>query len=66
MATDILVSIVSGDLFCRNWMSLLLVRDWRTRLASEIDLETQVVHIFGSPTQRVDCLLVDADRKSVV
>lgn len=61
MATDILVSIVSGDLFCRNWMSLLLVRDWRTRLASEIDLETQVVHIFGSPTQRVDCLLVDVD-----
>lgn len=35
MARDILVSIMSDDDFARNWMSLLVVRDWRTRVVSE-------------------------------
>ena len=29
MPKDILVSIMSDDIFARNWMSLLVVRDWR-------------------------------------
>lgn len=35
MAKDILVSILSDDLFSLNWMSMLMVRDWRTRVFTE-------------------------------
>ncbi len=61
MAKDILVGIVSNDLFSRNWMSLLLVRDWRTRVVSEFkdDFELRSADFTESP--RIDILIVDVD-----
>lgn len=38
MSKEILVSVLSDDLFSLNWMSLLLVRDWRTRVFTEGEL----------------------------
>lgn len=38
MMKDILVSILSDDLFSLSWMSMLIVRDWRTRVFNEAGL----------------------------
>ena len=61
MADDILVSIIADDIFSRNWMSLLVVRDWRTRLANEFAYSTG----FADPKQaflrQPDILLADVD-----
>ncbi|MGB4595071.1 MAG: hypothetical protein WBI14_04125 [Anaerolineaceae bacterium] len=61
MAKDILVSIIGDDVFARNWMSLLLVRDWRTRVISEITSQEDFNTYQQDGFQKVDFLLVDLD-----
>ncbi|MGV8050457.1 MAG: hypothetical protein AB2L21_08980 [Anaerolineaceae bacterium] len=61
MAKDILVTIMGDDVFARNWMSLLLVRDWRTRVVSEITLQDGHLVSQETPTTKLDVLLVDLD-----
>ena len=64
MSKDILVSIMSDDLFARNWMSLLVVRDWRTRLVTEMNCQADPFALLAQNEQRCDFLVVDLDTLS--
>ena len=61
MAKDIHVLIVEDDPYARDLMSLLLARDWRTRLAGETGSASEVHCFLNQNTQRVDCILLDTE-----
>ena len=61
MYKDILVAIIEDDLFSLNWMSLLLVRDWRTRVVSGIQNAEQLNRTLNEFQNRIDFFLVDID-----
>jgi len=61
MYKDILVAIIEDDLFSLNWMSLLLVRDWRTRVVSGIQNVEQLNRTLNEFQNRIDFFLVDID-----
>ena len=61
MAKDILVSILSDDLFSLNWMSLLIVRDWRTRVFNEGELIDPLEEDEVETIHHVDVVVADLD-----
>ena len=61
MSKDILVTVVSDDVYSQNWMCLLLVRDWRTRVISELTLHDNLAKIIAPMLPKPDLLLVDLD-----
>ncbi|MCJ7694389.1 MAG: hypothetical protein MUO40_03100 [Anaerolineaceae bacterium] len=61
MQKDILVAIMEDDLFSRNWMSLLLVRDWRIRLMGDIPDIKELTYFLDNSNSRVDILVADVD-----
>ena len=61
MAKDILVSILSDDLFSLNWMSMLIVRDWRTRVFTEGGLISPMDAEDTESIQYVDVVVADLD-----
>jgi len=61
MSKDILVTVVSDDVYSQNWMCLLLVRDWRTRVISELTLKDNLAKIIAPMLPKPDLLLVDLD-----
>ena len=61
MAKDILVSLLSDDLFSLNWMSLLIVRDWRTRVFTEGELINPFQEDEFRSIQHVDVVVADLD-----
>jgi len=61
MAKDILVSLLSDDLFSLSWMSLLLVRDWRTRVFTEGELINPLQDDESRSIQHVDVVVADLD-----
>jgi hypothetical protein len=61
MRKDILVTILEEDVFARNWMALLLVRDWRTRLVHECANWVDFWHFIAKSDQMFDFLVLDVD-----
>ena len=61
MAKDILVSILSDDLFSLNWMSMLIVRDWRTRVITEGALTYPPNAEATDSARFMDVVVVDVD-----
>ena len=61
MSKDILVTIVSDDIYSQNWMCLLLVRDWRTRVIAEFTLHDNLAKSVKPMLPKPDLLLVDLD-----
>ena len=61
MPKDLFVSIMCDDLFARNWMSLLIVRDWRTRLTAELTCQQDPYAYLEKNNQPCDLLVVDLD-----
>lgn len=61
MAKDILVSILSDDLFSLNWMSMLIVRDWRTRVFTEAGLISPLDAEEYDSIRYVDVVVADLD-----
>jgi hypothetical protein len=61
MAKDILVAIVSDDIYARNWMSLLLVRDWRTGWSQKIHCHADFARLKEPGQPQPDLFLVDLD-----
>ncbi len=58
---DIRVAIAEEDPFARNFLALLLARDWRTKAIEELDGWEQVLHYLKHGTEKVDILLIDTD-----
>ncbi len=61
MRRDIRVVIVEDDPFSRNWMVLLAVRDWRTRVIGEADEPAKLLHFLTDPLNPVDFVILDTD-----
>jgi DNA-binding NarL/FixJ family response regulator len=61
MYKDILVAILEDDVFSRNWMALMLVRDWRTRLVGEFATPIELCTFIESNPQTFDVLVLDVD-----
>lgn len=61
MNRDILVTILEDDFFSRNWMTLLLVRDWRTRVVGEVASQAEFPDYLKENKNRIDVLVVDTD-----
>ena len=61
MNKDILVTILEDDVFSRNWMALLMVRDWRTRLIDEFSTRVELCEFMEKTYQPFDLLIVDVD-----
>ncbi len=58
---DILVAILEDDLFSRNWMALLLVRDWRTRVIGEFTSRAELFSYLNRSPHAFDVLILDVD-----
>ena len=61
MKKDILVAILEDDAFSQNWMALLLVRDWRTRVVAEFKTRIELCDFVDNNYQPFDLLIVDVD-----
>lgn len=61
MNKDILVTLLEDDVFSRNWMALLMVRDWRTRLVGEFSTRSDLYHFLETSFQPFDILILDVD-----
>jgi DNA-binding NarL/FixJ family response regulator len=59
--TEFQIAIVEDDPFARNWMALLAARDWRTRLAGEVDEPQKIIPLLHQNASNVDLILVDTD-----
>jgi DNA-binding NarL/FixJ family response regulator len=61
MNKDILVAVLEDDVFSRNWMALLMVRDWRTRIVGEFSNQIELCSYLNSNSPYFDILLIDVD-----
>ena len=61
MIKDIFVAILEDDLFARNWMALLMVRDWRTRLIGEFTNQVGLCEYLNGNNPAFDVLILDVD-----
>jgi len=61
MPKDIHVLLVEDDLYARDLMSLLLTRDWRTRVVGEFGSESDVEQFLSDPIQRVGAIVLDTE-----
>lgn len=61
MPKDTRVFIVEDDLYARNWMYLLLVRDWRTRVVGDAGTLDGLVDALKKVSSRIDIILFDTD-----
>ena len=61
MAKDVRVLIVEDDLYSRDMMTMLLTRDWRTRVVGEIDGHEDVSDYLLQPLQQVDVILIGVE-----
>jgi DNA-binding NarL/FixJ family response regulator len=58
---NIQIIILEDDPFARNWMALLAARDWRTRLAGEVDRPSKLIPLLQKKVSFVDLILMDTD-----
>lgn len=61
MAKDIRVLIVEDDLYSRDMMTMLLTRDWRTRVIGELNGHDDVSNFLQQPLQQVDVILIGVE-----
>lgn len=61
MPQDIRVMIYESDPFARNWMALLLARDWRTKIVGEGSKPAEVVAFLQQPDPEIDLVLLNAE-----
>jgi len=61
MVKDILVTLLEDDAFSRNWMALLMVRDWRTRLVGEFSSQVELCDYLSGAHPSFDVLILDVD-----
>ena len=61
MKRDILVGLYSEDTYALNWMSLLIVRDWRTRVSLEASSLMEFQNGLKEDHQKLDVIVLDLD-----
>lgn len=61
MTKDIHVLLVEDDLYARDLMSMLLTRDWRTRVVGELGSESDVEKFLSEPIHRIGAIVLDTE-----
>ncbi len=61
MAKDIRVLIYEDDPYARDLMSLLLTRDWRTRVVGEVANQGELALFLSQEMQKVDVVILDTE-----
>jgi DNA-binding NarL/FixJ family response regulator len=61
MEDEIRVVIVEDDPFARNWMVIVAVRDWRTRVVGEIDHPSKLAQLLREKKDEIDFIVIDTD-----
>jgi DNA-binding NarL/FixJ family response regulator len=63
MQKELNILIVEDDPYARDFISMLLRRDWRTRVLGEFDCHSglELQHALRAPNPRVDVLIVDTE-----
>ena len=64
MAKEIRVLLAEDDFYARNWMEMLLRRDWRTKVSREVDSPAELsgaLEDINEHNERVDLILIDTD-----
>jgi len=61
MAKDIRVLIIEDDPYAQDLMSLLLTRDWRTRVVAEVSNKTELEEFLDQGDSRIDVVVVDVE-----
>jgi DNA-binding NarL/FixJ family response regulator len=64
MTKDVRVLIVEDDLYSRDMMTMLLTRDWRTRVVGELCGQDDVSDFFSQPIKQVDVILIGIETTS--
>jgi hypothetical protein len=61
---DILIALYSEDAYVLDWMSLLVVRDWRTRVVAEITSPVELSEFLSQEHLICDGVVIDIDSAS--
>jgi len=61
MIRDIRVLVVDKDPYVRNWIALLVARDWRTHIAGEVGSINDLALFIKDKKPRVDVLILEAE-----
>jgi DNA-binding NarL/FixJ family response regulator len=61
MPKDIHVLLIEDDIYARDLMSMLLTRDWRTRVVGEVGSENDVEKFLSDPIQRIGAIVLDTE-----
>ena len=61
MKRDILVALYSEDAYVLDWMSLLVVRDWRTRVVAELTSPAELSEFLSQEHLMCDGIVMDID-----
>lgn len=61
MLKDIHVLLIEDDLYARDLMSMLLTRDWRTRVVGEVGSESDVERFLSDPMNRIGAIVLDTE-----
>ncbi len=63
MVKELRVVIIEDDPYARDMMSMLLTRDWRTRVVAEFgsNVETELKQLFSKPANPIDVVLIDTE-----
>lgn len=61
MPKDLNVLLIEDDLYARDLMSMLLARDWRTRVVAEAGSEDDVRHFLEGTFHKVDAVILDTE-----
>ena len=61
MPKDISVLLIEDDIYARDLMSMLLTRDWRTRVVGEVGTESDVEKFLRDPLHRIGAIILDTE-----
>lgn len=61
MAKDIRVLIIEDDPYAQDLMSLLLTRDWRTRVVAEVSNKAELNDLLKQGNLKLDVVVVDTE-----
>lgn len=64
MKRDILVALYSEDAYVLDWISLLVVRDWRTRVVAELTCPAELSEFLSQENLMCDGIVMDIDSAS--
>ncbi len=61
MVNEVNAVILEDDYFSRNWMSLILARDWRTRVVADVATDAELISLLRDKYTRIDMIILDAE-----